>query len=79
MSLKHTSQAMEKLDTLFKIIIAIFMVFVVLAMFDVNTTEFMAAIISVWLGLAFAIGGTIKNLVDSIVFLFVTHPVNICH
>lgn len=66
---------MEKLDSLFKVLMYIIILFIVLGIFEINTASFLAAAISIWLGLAFAIGGSIKNLVDSIVFLFVTHPV----
>ena len=40
-----------------------------------STASFMTALAGIWLGVVFAVGGTITNLVESIIFLFITHPV----
>jgi small-conductance mechanosensitive channel len=37
----------------------------------------LALSISLWAGLLFAIGGIIKNLVESVIFLFATHPYDV--
>ena len=76
-SLRQSSQAISKLDDLFKVFMYIIILFVCLGIFNVDTTKFMAAAISLWLGIVFAIGGTIKNLVESIIFLFITHPYDV--
>lgn len=73
-SLRHSSQAIGKLDNMLKIFMFIILLFICLSVFQVDTTKQMAALISIWVGSLFAIGGTIKDLVENLIFLFITHP-----
>ncbi len=57
-----------------KIFMCIILLFVCLSIFQIDTTKQMAALISIWVGSLFAIGGTIKDLVENLIFLFITHP-----
>jgi small-conductance mechanosensitive channel len=60
-----------------QIIVYVIIVFVAFGVFRVNTTAFLALSISLWAGLLFAVGGIIKNLVESVIFLFATHPYDV--
>ncbi|KAJ1557739.1 hypothetical protein HK096_005614, partial [Nowakowskiella sp. JEL0078] len=67
-SLRDTDQAIQKLDDILKV-------------FEfgmqIDTKSFLTAAISVWAGVLFAVGGTVKNLLESIIFLFITHPYDV--
>lgn len=76
-SLAQSKTAIGKLDTVLLVIVAIIIVFVGFHVYEVDTEEFMAISISLWAGTLFAIGGTIKNLVESIMFLFFVHPFDV--
>jgi len=69
-SLRDSSQAISKLDGFLKIFVFIVLLFIILGIYNVNVASFVTALASLWLGLSFALGGTIKNLVESIIFLF---------
>ena len=76
-SLRSSSQAIEKLDSMLKIGVFIVTLFICLGIWSVDTTRFLAAAISIWAGTLFAVGGLIKNLVENCIFLFLTHPYDV--
>lgn len=76
-SLRDSSQAITKLDSLFKVLAYIVLFFIILSIFQVNYKSFLAAAISLWVGMLFAVGPTVKTLLESVVFLFVTHPFDV--
>ena len=76
-SLRNSSQAIEKMDAILKTVMFVILIFVCLGIFNVDTTQFIAIFIALWAGSLFALSGTVKNLVESIIFLFLTHPYGI--
>jgi small-conductance mechanosensitive channel len=48
-----------------------------LGIFNIDTSAFLAISISLWAGILFAIGDIVKNLVESVIFLFFTHPYDV--
>ncbi|KAJ3384347.1 hypothetical protein HDU92_003620 [Lobulomyces angularis] len=77
LSVHQSSQAISKLDSLFKVFVYVAVLFIVLGIFNINTSSFLTVAISLWAGLLFALGGTVKNLVEAIIFLFLTHPYDV--
>lgn len=73
-SIRSSSQAIGKLDSILKVIAMIIILFISLSLWNIDTTKFLTSLITVWAGLIFAIGGTLKNMFDSCIFLFITHP-----
>ncbi|TPX37039.1 hypothetical protein SmJEL517_g00849 [Synchytrium microbalum] len=76
-SIRDGNQAMHKLDGLLKVFMFALIIFICLGIWGVNITNFLAGLISLWLGILFAIGATIKNLLESVIFLFLTHPYDV--
>ncbi|KAJ3202134.1 hypothetical protein HK099_001980, partial [Clydaea vesicula] len=77
LSMHQSSQAIDKLDSILKLFCFVVILFVILGIFNINTSSFLTVAISLWAGLLFALGGTIKNLFESMIFLFVTHPYDV--
>jgi small-conductance mechanosensitive channel len=63
--------------TYFQLFVYVIILFVGLGIFNIDTTAFLTISISLWAGTLFAIGGVVKNLIESIVFLFFTHPYDV--
>lgn len=63
-SMSQSSQAISKLDSLLMSFVWVVIVFATLSIFGVNTDAFLATTISIWLGLVFALGSTVRNLVE---------------
>ncbi|KAI9193310.1 Mechanosensitive ion channel-domain-containing protein [Polychytrium aggregatum] len=76
-SLRDSSQAISTLDNIMKLFVWIITVFLWLGIWSIDTSQFLTVAISVWAGVLFAIGATIKRLVENIIFLFVSHPYDI--
>ncbi|KAI8813052.1 Mechanosensitive ion channel-domain-containing protein [Cladochytrium replicatum] len=76
-SLRDADQAISKLDELLKVFVVIVIIFVTLGIWNVDTSGFLTAAISVWAGALFAVGGTVKSLLENIIFLFGTHPYDV--
>jgi len=76
-SMKDSNIALRKLDILFKFISIIIIAIAVLTIFDCNLSSVYVAISSIWVGAMFAISGTITSLVQSLIFLFITHPFDV--
>ena len=53
-SLRQSSQAIGKLDNLLKSVVFVIVLFISLGVWNVDTTKFLAAAISIWAGLLFA-------------------------
>jgi len=78
-SMKDSNIALRKLDYLFKFISVIFISIAVLTIFDLNQylSTVYVAFSSIWVGTMFAVSGTITSLVQSLIFLFITHPFDV--
>jgi len=76
-SMKDSNIALRKLDYLFKFISVIIIVIAVLTIFGCNLSGVYVALSSIWVGAMFAISGTITSLVQSLIFLFITHPFDV--
>jgi len=75
--LKDSNIALRKLDYLFKTISVVIVIIAVLTIFDCDLSGVYVAISSIWVGTMFAISGTITSLVQSLIFLFITHPFDV--
>ncbi|KAL3894540.1 MAG: hypothetical protein SGCHY_005216, partial [Lobulomycetales sp.] len=76
-SVLQSNQAIAKLDSLLKVFVYAIIIFVALGTFEIDTSAFLALTVTLWAGTLFAIGGVVKNLVESIIFLFFTHPFDV--
>jgi len=76
-SMRDSNIALRKLDYLFKFISIIVIVIVILNIFDYDLSSVYVALSSIWVGAMFAISGTITSLVQSLIFLFITHPFDV--
>jgi small-conductance mechanosensitive channel len=77
-SIRQSAQALDRLDLICLIIVYIILFFVGLDIWDNKSKdELLALCISLFAGLVFAIGDTIKSLVESCVFVFLTHPYDV--
>jgi small-conductance mechanosensitive channel len=76
-SVKQTAKALSKLDSLLVVLVGIICFFICVNILRVDIAEFMSAFIALWVGIVFAVGGTVKNLLESCIFLFATHPYDI--
>ncbi|ORX51459.1 hypothetical protein BCR36DRAFT_397185 [Piromyces finnis] len=76
-SMKDSNIALRKLDYLFKTISVIIIIIAILTIFDCDLSSVYVAISSIWVGVMFAISGTITSLVQSLIFLFITHPFDV--
>lgn len=76
-AMRSSSQAIQKLDSILKVIVMIIILFIGLSIWNIDTTKFLTSLITIWAGLIFAIGGSLKNMFDACIFLFVTHPYGI--
>ena len=76
-SLKQCEQAVDKLDSFFKAFVYILSFFAIAYVFEMNTTQLLTTSITISASLVFAFGGTVKGLVESLIFLFANHPYDI--
>jgi small-conductance mechanosensitive channel len=76
-SVEQTEQALAKLDGLLFFLVAIVSFFLCVNILNLDIEAFMKVFIAIWVGLLFAVGGTLKNLLESCIFLFGTHPYDI--
>jgi len=76
-SMRDSNIALRKLDYLFKFISVIIIVITVLNIFEYDLKSVYVALSSIWVGAMFAISGTITSLVQSLIFLFITHPFDV--
>ncbi|KAI8814392.1 Mechanosensitive ion channel-domain-containing protein [Cladochytrium replicatum] len=76
-SLRHSGEALATLDQLLFVVVIIITLFGSLAIWRVDISSFIAAVAAVWVGTLFAIGNTITQAVQNIIFLFVAHPFDV--
>ncbi|KAI9030463.1 Mechanosensitive ion channel-domain-containing protein [Hyaloraphidium curvatum] len=75
-SLQNAWQALQKLDALVNTILLFVSVLFYLSVW-LDVSVWIAAMASFWAGAMFAFQTPIKNLIESIIFLFITHPFDI--
>jgi len=76
-AMRSSSQAIKKLDSILKVVVVIIVLFISLSIWNIDTTKFLTSLITIWAGLIFAIGGSFRNMFDSCIFLFITHPYDV--
>lgn len=69
-------QALDKLDSLISILLWVVSAILFLSVF-LDLSVWIAAFASAWAGAVFAFQSSIKSLIESIIFLFVTHPFDV--
>ncbi|KAG2224176.1 hypothetical protein INT45_001294 [Circinella minor] len=73
-SMRDTSQALGKIDTMLFLISMASTIFIALAIFHVDLWQALVPLGSFLLALTFIFGNSCKNTFESVMFLFVTHP-----
>ena len=76
-SLRDSSQAITKLDSIFMAFVYVVLLFITLSVFSVDYTALLASITALWVGMLFAVGPTCKTLLESLLLLFVVHPFDV--
>ncbi|XP_010454234.1 PREDICTED: mechanosensitive ion channel protein 9-like [Camelina sativa] len=76
-SLNDTKTAVKQLDKLISGILTVVTLIVWLVLLDIASTKILLLLSSQFLGLAFMIGSTCKNIFESFVFVFVMHPYDV--
>jgi small-conductance mechanosensitive channel len=76
-SVEQTAQALSKLDSLLFVLVSIVSFFLCVNILKYDIKDLMSGILAIWVGLLFAVGGTLKNLLESILFLFGSHPYDV--
>ncbi|KAH9249707.1 hypothetical protein BASA81_012503 [Batrachochytrium salamandrivorans] len=76
-TLESNAKVKGRLTTVLSVIVNFVVVLIVLAIFGLNVLELWLSLSSVVLAFSFIFGGTLKNIFDSVVFLFGVHPYDI--
>lgn len=76
-SIRQSSQAIKKLDSILMVIVIIIALFVCLSIWNVNTTSYLVTFATVWASIVFSVSNVISSLVQSIILLFVSHPYDV--
>ncbi|KAJ0243873.1 hypothetical protein HA466_0198620 [Hirschfeldia incana] len=76
-SLNDTKTAVRQVDKLITGVLSVVTFVIWLILLDIATTKFLVVMSSQFVGLAFMIGGTCKNIFESFVFVFVMHPYDV--
>ncbi|KAJ4873685.1 Mechanosensitive ion channel protein 9 [Raphanus sativus] len=76
-SLDDTKTAVKQVDKLIAGILTIITFIIWLILLDIASTKFLLVFSSQFVGLAFMIGSTCKNIFESFVFVFVMHPYDV--
>ncbi|ESQ46435.1 hypothetical protein EUTSA_v10000065mg [Eutrema salsugineum] len=76
-SLNDTKTAVKQVDKLIIGILTVATFIIWLILLDIATTKFLVVFSSQFVGLAFMIGSTCKNIFESFVFVFVMHPYDV--
>lgn len=63
--MKQSSQAIRKLDGLLMVLVGVVSIFATLSIFKFDTASFLTISNTIWVGMLFAVGGTIKVCVWS--------------
>ncbi|KAF2578229.1 hypothetical protein F2Q68_00000681 [Brassica cretica] len=76
-SLNDTKTAVRQVDKLITGVMSVITFIVWLVLLDIATTKFLLVFSTQFVGLAFMIGSTCKNIFESFVFVFVMHPYDV--
>ncbi|CAH8288720.1 unnamed protein product [Eruca vesicaria subsp. sativa] len=76
-SLNDTRTAVKQVDKLLTGVLSVITFIVWLVLLDIATTKFLLVFSTQFVGLAFMIGSTCKNIFESFVFVFVMHPYDV--
>ncbi|KAF8096522.1 hypothetical protein N665_0307s0049 [Sinapis alba] len=76
-SLNDTKTAVRQVDKLITGVLSIVTFVIWLILLDIATTKFLVVLSSQFVGLAFMIGSTCKNIFESFIFVFVMHPYDV--
>ncbi|XP_010417190.1 PREDICTED: mechanosensitive ion channel protein 9-like [Camelina sativa] len=76
-SLDDTKTAVKQVDKLIIGILTVATFIIWLILLDIATTKFLVVFSTQFVGLAFMIGSTCKNIFESFVFVFVMHPYDV--
>ncbi|CAH2072356.1 unnamed protein product [Thlaspi arvense] len=76
-SLNDTKTAVKQVDKLLTGVLTIVTFIIWLVLLNIATTKFLVIFSSQFVGLAFMIGSTCKNIFESFVFVFVMHPYDV--
>ncbi|KAG2331812.1 hypothetical protein Bca4012_018687 [Brassica carinata] len=76
-SLDDTKTAVKQVDKLIAGVLTIITFIIWLILLDIASTKFLLVFSSQFVGLAFMIGSTCKNIFESFVFVFVMHPYDV--
>ncbi|KAH0895992.1 hypothetical protein HID58_045560 [Brassica napus] len=77
-SLNDTKTAVKQVDKILSGVLFVVTFIIWLILMDIATTKFLVVFSSQFVGLAFMIGSTCKNIFESFVFVFVMHPYDVC-
>ena len=72
-----TKTAVKQVDKLIAGVLTIITFIIWLILLDIASTKFLLVFSSQFVGLAFMIGSTCKNIFESFVFVFVMHPYDV--
>ncbi|KAJ0261208.1 hypothetical protein HA466_0043720 [Hirschfeldia incana] len=76
-SLNDTKTAVRQVDKLITAVLSVITFIIWLVLLDIATTKLLVIMSSQFVGLAFMIGSTCKNIFESFVFVFVMHPYDV--
>ncbi|CAN8252337.1 unnamed protein product [Cochlearia groenlandica] len=76
-SLNDTKTAVKQVDKLLTGVLTFVTFIIWLVLLDIATNKFLLAMSTQFVGLAFMIGSTCKNIFESFVFVFVMHPYDV--
>ncbi|KAG2279931.1 hypothetical protein Bca52824_051151 [Brassica carinata] len=76
-SLNDTKTAVKQVDKILTGVLSVIAFIIWLILMDIATTKFLVVFSSQFVGLAFMIGSTCKNIFESFVFVFVMHPYDV--
>ncbi|KAG2311827.1 hypothetical protein Bca4012_026318 [Brassica carinata] len=76
-SLNDTKTAVNQVDKILTGVLSVITFIIWLILMDIATTKFLVVFSSQFVGLAFMIGSTCKNIFESFVFVFVMHPYDV--
>ncbi|ESQ41965.1 hypothetical protein EUTSA_v10015373mg [Eutrema salsugineum] len=76
-SLNDTKTAVKQVDKLLTGVFTVITFVIWLVLLDIATTKLLVVFSSQFVGLAFMIGSTCKNIFESFVFVFVMHPYDV--
>ncbi|KAF8080781.1 hypothetical protein N665_0923s0021 [Sinapis alba] len=76
-SLNDTKTAVKQVDKILTGVLSVIAFIIWLILMDIATTKFLVVFSTQFVGLAFMIGSTCKNIFESFVFVFVMHPYDV--